>query len=178
MTIPKMQLTVRKASLSDAKSIAAMGSHVFAVTFGHSVSREDLESYLSEAYTAEAVAKDIAHPEKKMIVATDESGVIRGFVAVGRGASERCLADLEDTGELHRLYVDVSVHGQGVGTLLVKSVEQVAKEAGVKNMWLGVWEENYKAIKAYERWGYATVGDHDFWLGTVAQRDLIMTKAL
>ena len=178
MTISNMQLTVRKAALSDANYIAKMGAHVFTVTFGHSVSDKDLQSYLSSAYTPEAVAKDISNPDKKMIVATDDEGSIRGFVAVGRGGSEKCLEDLEGTGELHRLYVDVSAHGQGVGTLLVKSIEQVAKEAGVKNMWLGVWEENYRAIRAYERWGYRTVGDHDFWLGTVVQRDFIMTKAL
>ncbi|KAL2114201.1 hypothetical protein VUR80DRAFT_128 [Thermomyces stellatus] len=180
MTISNMQLTVRKATLSDAKSIAKIGAHVFAATFGHSVSDADLQSYLASAYTPEAVAKDISDPDKKMIVATDDAGAVRGFVAVGRGGDEEeeCLGGLEGTGELHRLYVDVSAHGKGVGTLLVKSIEQIAREFGVKNMWLGVWEENYRAIRAYERWGYRTVGDHDFRLGTVVQRDFIMTKAL
>ena len=179
MTVSKLQITVRRATLSDAQYIAKMGAHVFTDTFGHSVSNEDLQSYLSEAYTPEAVARDIADPDKKMIVATDDDDVIRGFVAVGGGSSDDpCLEDLERTAELHRLYVDVSAHGRGIGSLLVRSIEQIAKEAGVENIWLGVWEENYKAIKMYERWGYRTVGDHDFCLGAAVQKDYIMIKAL
>lgn len=33
-----------------------------------------------------------------MIVAADGKGAIRGFVAVGRGGSEKCLEDLKGTG--------------------------------------------------------------------------------
>lgn len=178
MTLSKQHVTTRKATLSDAEGIAKMGAHVFTVTFGHSVSPEDLQAYLDEAYTTEAICRVIEHPDKKMLVATDEEGVLKGFVSLERGSSEPCVEDVESRVELNRLYVAVEAHGQGVGTLLSRAIEQIAREEGFKNMWLGVWEENEKAIQAYERWGYKTVGDHDFQIGDIVQRDLIMLKAL
>lgn len=178
MTFSKQQVTVRKATLADAGAIAKMGAHVFAVSFGHSVSPEDLKAYLEEAYTTETIERDIEHPDKKTLVATDGDGVLKGFVTMARGTSEPCVEGVESRVELNRLYVDVEAHGQGVGTLLSRAIEQIAREEGFRNMWLGVWEENEKAIKAYERWGYKMVGDHDFQIGDIVQTDLIMLKAL
>lgn len=169
---------LRKAKPSDAEAIAAMGAAVFTATFGHSVPPQDLQSYLDETYSLDAIAEYLAHPEKDTIVATDERGRIQGYVTLAHGTSEPCVEDLESKAELERLYVDVSAHGKGVGSLLARAIEQLARDAGYKNMWLGVWEENEKATKMYEKWGYRMVGDHDFRLGTVVQTDNIMTKAL
>lgn len=178
MTLSKQQITIRKASSSDAEGVAKMGAHVFTFAFGHSVSPEDLQAYLDETYTTEAISRAIANPDSKMLVAADEEDVLKGFVTLERGTSEPCVEGVESRVELNRLYVDVEAHGQGVGTLLSNAIEQVAKEEGFRNMWLGVWEENEKAIRAYERWGYKMVGDHDFQIGDIVQRDLIMLKAL
>ncbi|SPO04712.1 related to Protease synthase and sporulation negative regulatory protein PAI 1 [Cephalotrichum gorgonifer] len=172
------KVTIRKAQASDAPSIAALGAHVFTVTFGHSVTSKDLESFLSQYYTPSAIADYLSPATKQTLVAVNEAGKIMGFVTLDRASSEPCVEHLENLAELARLYVDTSAHGQGVGTLLSKAVEQLARDEGYKNMWLGVWEENHKAIKAYERWGYKPVGDHSFFLGSEEQTDLIFAKAL
>jgi len=54
----------------------------------------------------------------------------------------------------------------------------MAREQGFEFMWLGVWEENVKAIRVYEKMGYKKVGEHGFAVGGIVQTDHIMAKQL
>lgn len=159
MTISlKISTTLRQAQHEDAADVAILGSHVYALTFGHSLPIKDLETYLDEAYSITAVAEDIADPNKSMIVATGLEGAIIGFALLTRGASEPCIGDLESKIELQRIYVHPSYQGKKIGNLLANRLEDMAREQGFKHIWLGGWEENYKAQRVYEKLGYRMVG--------------------
>ena len=114
-----------------------------------------------------------------MVVATDSgTGAIVGFALLTRGSTEPCIGHLKDTVELQRIYIDTRVQGKGIGKLLAMSMEEKAKEQKFKYIWLGVWEENHRARIVYEKLGYKRVGDHDFTIGGVVQKDFIMVKRL
>ncbi|KAF7554850.1 hypothetical protein G7Z17_g2587 [Cylindrodendrum hubeiense] len=170
--------TIRQARVEDVIAIAELGAHVFTATFAHSVSPDELQNFLDESYTTAAITKDINDNTKDIIVATKPDGTVLGFGYLTRGSNEPCVADVDDKVELQRIYVHPSAHGKGIGGLLATRIESMAQERGFKNIWLGVWEENHKAIKAYEKWGYKQVGDHDFVIGSVVQTDYIMLKEL
>ena len=53
-----------------------------------------------------------------------------------------------------------------------------AKDKGFDCLWLGVWENNKRAILFYEKWGFNKVGSHVFMLGKDAQNDFIMQLLL
>ncbi|KAL6924195.1 hypothetical protein ACHAPO_003414 [Fusarium lateritium] len=169
---------IRLATLSDASHISELGARVFSVTFGHSVEPHELAAFLEESYTTEAITNDINSPDKDVIVATNSDDELVGFAYLTRGSTEPCVEDLDMTVELQRIYVDLDLHGTGVGKVLEKTIESMARDQGFKHLWLGVWEENPRAIKAYEKWGYKQVGDHDFTIGSVVQRDHILVKSL
>ncbi|KAJ9156259.1 hypothetical protein NKR23_g1237 [Pleurostoma richardsiae] len=172
------QIDVRPASPDDAVDIAKLGAHVFSATFGHSVQPHELKAYLDDSYSTEATTKDISDPSRDMIVATNEDGQIVGFGLLTRGSSEPCIAHVGSTIELQRLYVHPDFHGKGIGKILVNTMENMARKQAFKHMWLGVWEENHKAQRVYEKLGYKIVGDHDFVIGGVIQTDHIMLKEL
>lgn len=171
-------IQIRNAQAQDAASVAKLGAHVFALTFGHSVAPHELQAYLDESYSPEATEKDISDPSKTMLVATDPDGRILGFALLTRGSTEPCIEHIPNTVELQRIYVDPEFHGNGVGKILAMRLEDLAREEGFVVMWLGVWEENVKAMKVYEKMGYKQVGDHDFVIGGVVQTDHIMIKTL
>ncbi|KAH7131331.1 acyl-CoA N-acyltransferase [Dactylonectria macrodidyma] len=175
---PDIPVPIRKAQPQDAASIAKLGAHVFTATFGHSVEAHELQAFLDDSYTVAAILKDLHNENKEIIVATGSKDEILGFSYLTTGSTEPCLAGVEDAVELQRIYVHPSGHGKGIGGLLSKTVHEMAIERGFKNIWLGVWEENHRALKAYEKWGYHKVGHHDFVVGTVVQRDHIMLKSL
>jgi GNAT superfamily N-acetyltransferase len=166
------------ATIADAGRIAELGGHVFSITFGHSVEPHELAAFLEEAYTEAAIIKDINDKDRDVIIATGNDGDLLGFAYLTRGSSEPCVEGLEKTVELQRIYVHPASHGTGVGKILEKEIETMAREQGFKNLWLGVWQENPRAMRAYEKWGYKKVGDHDFTIGSVVQTDDIMVKAL
>ncbi|KAH6955955.1 acyl-CoA N-acyltransferase [Ilyonectria sp. MPI-CAGE-AT-0026] len=143
------QADIRRPCASDATAIAELGAHVFSATFAHSVQPRELQQFLDESYTTATVTKDMDDSTKDIIVATSLEDEIIGFAYLTRGSSEPCIADLADTVELQRIYVHPSAHGQGIGGLLAREIERMAREQGFKHIWLGVWEENNNALAAY-----------------------------
>lgn len=183
---------IRRATASDSKALAALGVEVFTATFAHSCTKEQLQAFLDEAYTPEAIAKDIADSSKDVLVATEEEdvsssssssptpggGKLLGFMYLTRGSSEPCVAHLERPVELQRLYISLGAHGKGLGKALSLAADARAREQGFKTIWLGVWEENHKAQAFYRKMGYERIGEHVFDVGGDLQTDEIWWKAL
>ncbi|EXJ60507.1 hypothetical protein A1O7_04660 [Cladophialophora yegresii CBS 114405] len=61
--------TIRPATLEDAPAIAHLGATVFSATFAFSIPAHDLKAFLNEAYTVEAIEKDISCPRKHVLIA-------------------------------------------------------------------------------------------------------------
>jgi ribosomal protein S18 acetylase RimI-like enzyme len=171
-------VSLRPATPADAGAVAKLGADVFSATFGHTVTQEQLDSYLNESYSIEAMVRDIEDAQKDLIVATSADGTVQGFALLTRGSSEPCVEHVQDKAELQRIYVDAKAHGLGIGKKLIIRLEDIAREQGFKYMWLGVWEENHKARSVYERQGYRRVGEHDFDVGGDIQTDHILLKEL
>ncbi|KEF57961.1 uncharacterized protein A1O9_05883 [Exophiala aquamarina CBS 119918] len=174
----RQHIGIRDAVGEDVDCIANLGAHVFSTTFGHSVPAHELQAYLDESYSATAIRQDVGHPNKNMIVATTPDNAIVGFALLTRGTSEPCIDYIDNKVELQRIYVHLDHHGLGIGKALVGRIEDMAREQGFKHIWLGVWEENLKARRVYEKLGYTFAGDHDFTIGEVVQTDHIMIKPL
>lgn len=170
-------IRLRLAQPSDVTAIAMLGAHVFSVTFGHSVPAPELQAYLTESYSEAATTKDLEDPSKDLVVALNENDAVVGFALLSRGTIEPCVAELDKTIELQRVYVDPAYHGKGYGKRLIQRLEEMARNLGFKHMWLGVWEENIKAQEVYKKLGYVMVGNHDFRIGGIVQTDYIMLKA-
>jgi ribosomal protein S18 acetylase RimI-like enzyme len=56
--------------------------------------------------------------------------------------------------KLHKLYLEVGCHGQGIGSMTLQEVERRAAAAGATSIVLNVNKYNVKAIKSYQRNGY------------------------
>ncbi|KAL2063527.1 hypothetical protein VTL71DRAFT_5332 [Oculimacula yallundae] len=174
----RREFSLRAAKPGDSEAIASLGSRVFASSFGYSLSSKDLEDYLQSAYSNTAITSDISNPSIDTIVAIDAHDHVVGFSQLTRGTTEPCLAGIEKTVELQRLYVSEDCHGAGIGKKLVNCVEEMARKQGFETMWLGVWEDNLKAQKVYEKLGYVKIGHHDFKMGDCVQTDWILSKKL
>lgn len=62
--------------------------------------------------------------------------------------------------ELRNMYVYQHARRQGIGRLLDLHVENVARDLGYEEIFLGVDPDNYKAIPLYLSLGYEPTGDH------------------
>src|SRR5690625_281387 len=83
-----------------------------------------------------------------------------------------------NTVEMSSMELNLAFHHQGLGLVLIKLAEKIAKEKEKDNMWLGVWEKNYQAQAFYEKDGFKRVSQHTFVVGEDSQTDLILVKRL
>ena len=80
--------------------------------------------------------------------------------------------------ELQRFYLDTTSHGLGISNQLMAYTLDYARQKGYKLIWLGVADDNRRAIRFYEKMGFRIMGSHDFLLGNTLSRDLVMIRAL
>jgi ribosomal protein S18 acetylase RimI-like enzyme len=87
---------------------------------------------------------------------------------------------LQDEGalEIERIYVLKDFHGKSVGQVLYNKAIDIAKEKKTKYVWLGVWEENPRAISFYKKNGFVEFDKHIFILGDDEQTDIMMKLIL
>jgi ribosomal protein S18 acetylase RimI-like enzyme len=65
-----------------------------------------------------------------------------------------------------------------VGKALMAKCMEIASESEKDLVWLGVWEQNVRAIRFYSHWGFRKFSEHVFMLGDDRQTDWLMCKPL
>jgi diamine N-acetyltransferase len=80
--------------------------------------------------------------------------------------------------ELHRVYVFKARQGVGVGRILLVWAIERARQRGAKNLFLGVWQGNERAISLYESRGFEKVGTYQFKVGETLDDEFIMRLPL
>jgi GNAT superfamily N-acetyltransferase len=71
----------------------------------------------------------------------------------------RTFAEDDTTAELKRMYVAPQYRGLGIAKALLGAVEDAARAAGRKRMWLETGTAQPEAIGLYERGGYTRIED-------------------
>lgn len=170
------EVTVRRIGPEALAELQSISRRTFSETFALHNTQADLDAYLRERLGGDRLARELGDPDSFFFFATVD-GAVAGYMKLNRGAAQT-EAQGDDAMELERLYVDRAFHGRGVAPLLLEAGIALASASGFGRLWLGVWEENARAIAFYEKHGFATFGEHVFQLGSDAQRDLLMQCTL
>lgn len=164
-----MDIEIRPATTADAALIADLSRHTFYETFAPHNSAEDMALFMSEQFTHAALMAEVGAPGNTFLLACADAEAV-GYAR---------LRDHGDDGmELARIYTLQKTIGKGVGKALMQACLGLARAQNKKTIWLGVWEQNQRAITFYTAWGFEKVGVHDFRLGNDVQQDWIMQKKL
>ena len=62
MSETKAKITLREATQADIPALAALGRDSFIAKFGHLYSQQNLDTFLGETFTEEAIASELADP--------------------------------------------------------------------------------------------------------------------
>ena len=65
-----------------------------------------------------------------------------------------------------------------MGQLLYNKALEIATKLSIKEIWLGVWEKNKRAISFYKKNGFIEFDTHIFKLGNDEQIDIMMRLTL
>ena len=171
-----LNITIVPINDSHIASLQQIGRQTFAETFAESNTAENMAKYLEEAYSHEKLIAELNDPNSYFYFAMLGEEVI-GYLKVNMGSSQTELKD-NDALEIERIYVTKEFHGKKVGQLLFDKAIQVAKEQQVAYVWLGVWENNKRALQFYTKNGFVEFDQHVFVLGDEAQTDIMMKLEL
>jgi ribosomal protein S18 acetylase RimI-like enzyme len=169
-------ITLRKATLADSSHLQQIGRQTFHETFAASNSEQNMKTYLEEGFSLEKLTAELQNPDSAFYFAELGHAVI-GYLKVNAGASQTELQE-ESALEIERIYVLQAYHGQKVGQRLYEQALWLAREAQADYVWLGVWEENPRAIRFYQKNGFVEFDRHIFTLGDDEQTDLMMRLPL
>jgi ribosomal protein S18 acetylase RimI-like enzyme len=165
-------IEIKKANLENLISIQTISKQSFTETFADINTPENMEKYLLENFNTAQITLEINNPESIFYLAFWENEPI-GFLKVNLGKAQT-ESLYKNTLEIQRIYVLKAFHGKKIGQLLLDQAIEIAKQHSVDYIWLGVWEENGKAIHFYNKNGFVTFDKHVFVLGDDKQTDLIM----
>lgn len=168
--------SIRQATPSDASAVAAFAERTFVETFGSDNTPEDLAAHVAKAFGIAQQSRELRDPNMLTLLGEDGRTLV-AFAQLRRGDTPPCVP-APDSIELLRFYVDRPWHGRGIAQLLMRAVEDTARQAGARTLWLGVWERNPRAIAFYAKCGFTDVGEQEFVVGSDRQTDRVMARSL
>lgn len=174
--IQNPDVAIRRANTDDAGLLAELGTRTFRETFAADNSPEDMAAYLASSFNLAQQTAELADPVSTFFIA-EVGGVAAGYAMLRAGEPEEGIEGSKPV-ELVRLYVSVEWLGRGVGEALMRACVDEARRAGYETIWLGVWERNGRAQAFYRKWNFRAVGRHVFQLGSDAQTDILMGRAV
>lgn len=170
------EIEVRKVNLSEVEQLQKIGRQTFTETFSDSNSEENMQKYLAEGFAVERLTTELSDSNSAFYFALIGNEII-GYLKVNFGQSQTELK-ATDSLEIERIYVSKAFHGKKVGQVLYEKAIELAKQAKATYVWLGVWEENPRAIRFYKKNGFIEFDKHIFRLGDDEQTDIMMKLVL
>ncbi len=165
-------IEILKVTSKEIEELQTLGRQTFYETFADGNTKENMERYLSEGFNIDKLMSELENPFSQFYFAKLDKKAI-GYLKINFDNAQTELNDSKAL-EIERIYVIKEFHGKQVGQLLYDKALEIAKQKGLNFMWLGVWEENPRAINFYKKNGFIEFDKHIFKLGNDEQTDIMM----
>lgn len=169
-----MSLVIRRATPADAHALCDIGRRTFVDAFGHLYGAQDLDAFLQESHAPDVYARHLRDSACALWLLEDDSRAV-GYALAGPGGlphPELAPAD----GELKRLYVLPQAQNDGWGSKLFQAALEWLQRDGPRTVWISVWSENLGAQRFYARHGFEQVGEYEFLVGRVRDREFMFRR--
>jgi ribosomal protein S18 acetylase RimI-like enzyme len=170
------KIQIKRVTLNDLEQLQHIGRQTFSETFSAVNTKENMNKYLEEAFAADKLTAEINNICSLFYFAMLDNKVI-AYLKVNWGESQTELKDSKAL-EIERIYVLKDYQRKKVGQRLYEKALQLAREINVEYVWLGVWEENHRALGFYQNNGFTAFDKHHFKLGKDVQTDIMMKQWL
>ncbi|WP_242186498.1 GNAT family N-acetyltransferase [Sphingomonas sp. CARO-RG-8B-R24-01] len=169
---------VRAAGPADADALSLVASATFLDTYAGSLDGSDLVAHCAAKNRPETFAGWASDPGDAVLLGEIVPGHAPVGYAVMTSTIDLPVALEPGDIELRRIYSLSRMHRSGLGPALMQAAVDAALRLGRRRILLGVWGENYRAHRFYERQGFAVVGTRQFRVGAVVHDDLVYGRSL
>lgn len=125
-----------------------------------------MQSHTAQKFNQQQISLELQDANSQYHLAHNE-GVAVGYLKLN-------LSDAANGLEIARIYARQTHWGRGVGQALLQQAITVAQTNCISYIWLGVWQQNPRAISFYQKMGFVITGTIPYYMGDEAQTDWIM----
>ena len=171
--------TFRRATAANSSALAEIARATFEFACPPGTTREDIDDFIATVLSVSNFDGYLADPDRDLLLA-EVDGVPVGYTmlihgepadpAVGKAVFGR------PTVELSKFYLAQSQQGSGIAKQLMEATMDVAAERKPVTAWLGVNQQNARAIRFYEKSRFGMVGVKTFTVGSVVHDDFIFER--
>ena len=154
--------SIEKAGEQHAEILSKIGEDTFYETFRPYNSELDIRQYINKAYAIDVIKLNLINPNIAYYLCYD-AGIVIGYIKLIHYATYKGLTNL--TIELEKIYVLGAYFGSGAGKHLMDCAIRHSKEKGFETLFLGVWQENERAVNFYKKTGFEVFETRQFQLG-------------
>lgn len=169
-------MDIQKVRPQEIDQLVKISRQTFRETFASGNTEENMTNYLEKVFSNANLSNELNDQNAEIYFARQD-GKVLGYLKLNFGQSQTELQD-DNALEIERIYVLKDFHGKNVGQLLYNKAIQIATEKNKNYVWLGVWEENPRAINFYQKNGFVAFDKHLFKLGNDFQTDIMMKLKL
>jgi ribosomal protein S18 acetylase RimI-like enzyme len=175
-------VSTRTATADDAATLATLAAATFALACPPGTAQEHIDAFIAEHFTLDRFSEYLADPGRALRLLVDDDGTATGYTMLVFGDPNdpdvHAVVTNRPTVELSKLYVLPAGHGGGVAATLMAATLDDARSRGVTSVWLGVNQQNARAIRFYGKSGFAVVGTKTFLVGTERHDDFVMEQVV
>jgi len=165
---------LRQTTPEDIDELREIAIRTQVDTFGAHNTQANMQAFLDSVYSLENLKRELEEVSSRNYLALVDDQ-LAGFMRL-RVTDEVTHLLGPNTIELQRLYVDTTLKGQGIGSLLMQEALEYAASRPFDWIWLGVWEKNVAAQAFYARWGFERFSEHVFQMGDDPQTDWLLKR--
>lgn len=162
MTIP-VSLHIRPLTVADAPLLARVSLQAYRDHYLH-LWHDRGAWYTQKCFTVEQLATELADASSRFfLIYAAEKPV--GFLKLN--LSEPAQSHVKagyvppaDALELERIYFVRAATGQGIGSAVLRFVDDFARQNGKRTVWLKAMDSSTDALQFYRKNGYRPVGTH------------------
>lgn len=166
------KIEISQVTPADLDQLQKISRQTFSETFSAENREEDMNLYLEKELSTEKLKAELAEKDSTFYFALLRDKVV-GYLKINEDQAQTELRD-PNALEIERIYVLKDFHGKKIGPLLYEKALEIARRKMLGYIWLGVWEENHRAIRFYLKQGFVAFDKHVFKLGNDEQTDIMM----
>lgn len=169
-------ISVRAAKPEDVELLCTLGRRAFYEAFGEYNDPEDMQAYLDLSFNKEFIQSQLEDKDVIFYIATYQGDAV-GYSKLKKNSvppeliDQRCI-------QLERIYALHAYIGKKVGQALMEKCLKAARNEDYEWLWLGVWQQNERAINFYHKWKFKTIGVKKFKIGNQITDDYVMALSL
>jgi diamine N-acetyltransferase len=174
------RVSLRRATPDDALCLSVLGLQVWLDTYATDGIRPAIAREVMASFSLQAMAATLADTARCVEVA-EHDGHLIGYHETCPVATHALAPAGSPPGaqaELYRLSVQEPFTGRGVGRLLLRAAETLARSRGASVLWLTPWVHNHRALAFYRRQGYSDFGATLFCFEGEAHENRVLAKSL